>query len=280
MDTRDISVAIVGAGASGLAAAAELFDAGLKDVVVVEAADRIGGRVSSVRFGGEFVEEGAQYIHGGVEGNVAYEMASDMDLLDEPDSDSVGEIFYKDNGDRVSEETTDEMWSYWDRVEEILDMYDTKQSDTAGEFFSKTVREVAREKFMWGNIAEMLEDFWHRTVMIAEACDNWYEVSLYWMEKIYEELKDDEDEEVKDVTYKSNRKYADLLKYFTDRIPDGTIRLETRVEKVIDKGNKINLQLGEGKTLEADCHLYTFSGSAQVGGYKQHVSATTPPKQS
>ena len=45
MDVSNVSVAVVGAGASGLAAAAALCDAGIKNVVVLEASDRIGGRI-------------------------------------------------------------------------------------------------------------------------------------------------------------------------------------------------------------------------------------------
>ena len=46
MATANVSVAIIGAGASGLAAAATLFIAGLESVVVLEASNRIGGRIN------------------------------------------------------------------------------------------------------------------------------------------------------------------------------------------------------------------------------------------
>ena len=57
-------VLVVGAGAAGLACAQRLRRAGA-DVVVLEARDRIGGRVWTHRFdGGETVELGAMFVHG------------------------------------------------------------------------------------------------------------------------------------------------------------------------------------------------------------------------
>jgi monoamine oxidase len=60
-----VDVVIVGAGAAGLMAARELNNAG-KTVVVLEAADRFGGRVNTI-YGtpaGLPIEHGAEFIHG------------------------------------------------------------------------------------------------------------------------------------------------------------------------------------------------------------------------
>jgi putrescine oxidase len=56
-----VDVAVVGAGIAGLTAATRLTDAGL-DVVVLEARDRVGGRVWNVEIGGEANELGGQWI--------------------------------------------------------------------------------------------------------------------------------------------------------------------------------------------------------------------------
>lgn len=59
------TVAVLGAGVAGLAAAAALAEAG-RDVVVLEARDRVGGRVHTLRPDGAArpVELGAEFIHG------------------------------------------------------------------------------------------------------------------------------------------------------------------------------------------------------------------------
>ena len=54
-------VVVVGAGLAGLAAADALLAAGI-EVTVLEARDRIGGRVWSVPFAGSVVERGAEFI--------------------------------------------------------------------------------------------------------------------------------------------------------------------------------------------------------------------------
>ena len=54
-------VVVVGAGLAGLAAADALQTAGM-DVTVLEARDRVGGRVWSVPFAGGIVERGAEFI--------------------------------------------------------------------------------------------------------------------------------------------------------------------------------------------------------------------------
>ncbi len=55
---------VIGAGMAGLAAARDLVDAGHK-VIVLEARERIGGRVYTNRtFSDVPVEFGAEFIHG------------------------------------------------------------------------------------------------------------------------------------------------------------------------------------------------------------------------
>jgi monoamine oxidase len=65
----EVEVAVIGAGAAGLAAARELRAAGCSDVIILEASTRIGGRVRSgciVANGFESsVELGPEFVHGG-----------------------------------------------------------------------------------------------------------------------------------------------------------------------------------------------------------------------
>src|SRR3984893_19114612 len=60
-----VDVIVIGAGAAGLVAAAELAESGLS-VLVVEARDRIGGRIFSLNdVEQQFpIELGAEFIHG------------------------------------------------------------------------------------------------------------------------------------------------------------------------------------------------------------------------
>jgi len=59
---------IIGAGISGLACAAKLYDHEIfqkhKRLLVLEARDRIGGRIESIHLGGNRLDTGANWIHG------------------------------------------------------------------------------------------------------------------------------------------------------------------------------------------------------------------------
>ncbi len=74
----DPSVVVVGAGAAGLGAAGLLAAAGA-DVVVLEARDRIGGRVWTDDVAGSPVDLGGSWIHG-VRGNPLAEMAAELGI--------------------------------------------------------------------------------------------------------------------------------------------------------------------------------------------------------
>lgn len=63
MENHHWDVIVIGAGVAGLAAASRLRKSG-KKVVVLEARNRFGGRVHTIREHGAVVEAGAEFIHG------------------------------------------------------------------------------------------------------------------------------------------------------------------------------------------------------------------------
>jgi len=80
---RRVKVVIIGAGIAGIGAGNRLVDEGIDDFVILEASDRVGGRIRSIDLDtdmGHRIELGANWIHGN-EHNPIYGIALQNKLL-------------------------------------------------------------------------------------------------------------------------------------------------------------------------------------------------------
>src|SRR5262252_5371684 len=59
----DVDVAVIGAGAAGIGAARRLREAGTLSIVVLEARERVGGRVHTITPAGFPLDRGAEWLH-------------------------------------------------------------------------------------------------------------------------------------------------------------------------------------------------------------------------
>nr|GMD01795.1 probable polyamine oxidase 5 [Ipomoea batatas] len=84
MVTKKPKVVIIGAGMAGLTAANKLYTAAgskeLFELCVLEAGNRIGGRINTSEFGGDRIEMGATWIHG-IGGSPLYRIAQEINSL-------------------------------------------------------------------------------------------------------------------------------------------------------------------------------------------------------
>ncbi|XP_029449295.1 spermine oxidase isoform X2 [Rhinatrema bivittatum] len=132
---RQPRIVVIGAGLAGLSATKSLLEKGFTDVTILEASDRIGGRVQSVKFEHATFELGATWIHGS-NGNPIYHLAEDNGLLEETTDGerSVGRIsLYSKNG--VAHYLTNSGQRIpKDLVEEFSDLYNEVYNLTQ-EFF-------------------------------------------------------------------------------------------------------------------------------------------------
>ena len=62
-----------------------------------------------------------------------------------------------------------------------------------------------------------------------------------------------------DVTFKAEHKYSDTLQFFTPKIPQDAIKLNSTVTKIQQEGAKIKLQVQDSSEVNADYVLYTPS---------------------
>ncbi|CAK9807638.1 Spermine oxidase [Anthophora quadrimaculata] len=169
-------IVIVGAGASGIAAAAKLLENGFEDILILEAENRIGGRVNTVKFDDYWVDLGAQWVHG-EKGNVVYDLVASLNLTDHssPYEDKV----YTSTGELIdpvmTKNVTDSYLQYMDTVEEITRV---ECNRSIGECFENKlkhdfarfpeVNETLREQLLW--LFDIMQTSY-------DPADTWYDIS-------------------------------------------------------------------------------------------------------
>ncbi|XP_025833153.1 spermine oxidase-like isoform X2 [Agrilus planipennis] len=135
-DSRSPGVIIVGAGAAGIATATRLLRNDFSNFIILEAQDRIGGRVFSKKFGNGMVDLGAQWCHG-EERNIVYDLIKDYDVLKHDSSQFLpfqlqySQTHFKGINESVNAELTELFFQIYEQAQ------DTVEITSMGDYFSK-----------------------------------------------------------------------------------------------------------------------------------------------
>ncbi|KAL3285881.1 hypothetical protein HHI36_000401 [Cryptolaemus montrouzieri] len=123
-----MEIIIIGAGAAGIAAAAKLIENGIENVTILEAENRIGGRIHSIFLGDAFVDLGAEEVHG-IEGNAVVKLAESYLKKKTPLTKST---YYYSNGQKIEQEFCDAIMKC---IEDFCEE-DTQVKESIGKVFT------------------------------------------------------------------------------------------------------------------------------------------------
>ncbi|CAG9768573.1 unnamed protein product [Ceutorhynchus assimilis] len=261
------AIVIVGAGAAGIAAATKLISNGFNNVTVLEAENRIGGRLYSVHWGDTIVDLGAQWVHG-EKGNIVYETVKDLNLVSHAELNGYKNFkFYTSNNSKFDENFTRRLCTI---AEGIFDgEYGSKNShNTSGtyaSYFLDKFGEIVTQEFGKDNqkvqkVFEMIEEFYSKFVLCFEPADNWHEISAASLDT-YQYCEGDQL-----INWRENG-YSTILDVLISKIPNVSkegflknIQINKEVTKIIWNQNaQVQIQCSDGTSYLADHVIVTTS---------------------
>lgn len=274
---KNSRVVVIGAGPSGIAAATRLLEAGFQNVLVLEAENRIGGRIHTIPFADNVVDLGAQWCHG-EKNNVIYELVQNLNVLE-----SNGSIYDDFKSIRSNRELVPDKWndvlktiafnSIAERQTELvnyegsLGAYLTEKFWKELEKYPEIDRTMAREFF----------DNFKKFESSVEASDHLFEVSgrghlEYWLcdGELLLNWKDKGFKTFLHLLMKSKTHCADDLGQLDKRV-----LLNKRIEQISwNETNGVHIKCWNGEIIIADHVICTVS----LGVLKEnHTKMFTPP---
>ncbi|RZB41681.1 uncharacterized protein BDFB_007270 [Asbolus verrucosus] len=272
----DPSVIIIGAGPAGIAAAAKLLENSITNIKILEAENRIGGRINSVEFSesGKFVDLGAEYCHGQTN-NIVYELVKDLNIL-EPISQDFSPALYYSNGSRLDSAFTEELQAV------ILgyDSHDSNYNTTGaaiGDIFLKKYNATIVKKYQNDNEkSKILKE----ALRLAEQVSLMIDGAFSWIDT--SAVKHYERSEGHQLLVWKGRGYKTILEVLTKQHPDpkeklpidDKIFLNTQVSKITwSSNNEVVVKTLDNTTHVADHVIFTPS----VGVLKEQRDALFDP---
>lgn len=249
------SILIIGAGMAGLSAAKTLHDAGLK-VTMLEARERIGGRIWTNNKLGTPVDLGASWIHG-IKKNPIQDLAKQYQVKTLPtDWDSV--LLYDADGNVIPDKKLDRAESILERMIEQLDTdreaLDDDTSLKAG--FDSLIAQydlsVEERQILSYVIANEIEH---------DYATNTSDMSLWWW---------DQDEEFKGKHVIFPQGYHQLIARLAEDID---IHLKTVVKEITYDNDSVTVKTSNNETFTASYGLVTVP----LGVLKSGAISFNPP---
>lgn len=186
-DTYDVLV--VGGGIAGLSAATTLRKNGIEKILILEAADRIGGRVWTEDPWGSKLEMGASWIHG-IENSPTFELMKEMNVTIQPTiyrsscptCKMNSMALYDQNGKRLSNEELTQLQHLADEFEIYLDKI-PEHDGSKGLTFLDALKSFSTEKKLTEQMFDKLY-FTVRLLMTYEFSIDLEKISINTM-KLY-----------------------------------------------------------------------------------------------
>lgn len=171
---------IVGAGLAGVSAAAKLIENGYDDVVILEAENRMGGRIHSVPFSNGTIDLGAQWCHGEKD-NVIYEMVHDHYSFGSLGAEAKSLVFALSNGQEANHENCSQLLALLDSLFESS--LEGIRNESLGTFMTREYQK-ALETPKYSQIDKVLSDqmlvVCHKRMKSFYATESWFDISLYY----------------------------------------------------------------------------------------------------
>lgn len=180
-------IVIIGAGAAGIAAGTKLLENGFKNLLVLEAENRIGGRINSVSFGKNVVDMGAQWCHG-EEDNVVCELAKKHKLLEANTLSYDTFLLIRSDGCEVPTEMSDKLMELAIMIVEAYKDEMKAYKGSLGNFIMEkytAASNMDEYQSIPSSLRQEFIEFFHKYENSIEASDTWFDTSCagyvdYW----------------------------------------------------------------------------------------------------
>lgn len=110
--TEDPSVIIIGAGVSGIAATSRLIENNITNIIILEAQNRIGGRIYTIQLENATLDLGAEWCHGEID-NIEYDLVKNFDLLEQTNT---SHVFRYSRPKNINKNDIRELYNIFDNI--------------------------------------------------------------------------------------------------------------------------------------------------------------------